>query len=257
LGQVSAEGSAWHSDGMVYHSPRAVGTGHAESEFIGGVIEMKKLRSLLQHRIVLTTGRALLAFIAVAMIADLLLRAMGLVQCASPHTWLLDVQQNLGADGAAGAAGAAAASGGFNPNDKDVDPDPSPFKWFGVGDPTSSPGQGTPAGGGGGDGGKGGGGGDPPGGLGTGTDIAQHTWIHSVIEFIAAAAGEVGEFFGPAATMAAGAEQMEKGSQEIEDSHGATGGTSQSGEILTNDGLNDGSYNYGSGSGNVGAAAPN
>ncbi|MGC1650359.1 MAG: hypothetical protein WA741_31435, partial [Candidatus Sulfotelmatobacter sp.] len=169
-------------------------------------------------------------------------RALGLLQCASPHTWLLDVQQNLGADGAAGAAGAAAASGGFNPNDKDVDPDPSPFKWFGAGDPTSSPGPGAPAGGGGGDGGKGGGGGGDPGGLGIGTDIAQHTWIHSVLEFIAAAAGEIGEFFGPAATMAAGAEQMEKGSQEIEDSHGATGGANQSGGILTENMNSDGSY---------------
>jgi hypothetical protein len=72
---------------------------------------MKKLRSLLQQRIVWTTARALLAFIAVAMIADFLLRALGFVQGASPHTWLLDVQQNLGSDGAAGALGSTGACG--------------------------------------------------------------------------------------------------------------------------------------------------
>jgi hypothetical protein len=78
-----------------------------------------------------------------------------------------------------------------------------------------------------------------------------------MLEAAAHAAGEVGEFFGPAATIAAGGEVLSEGMQIEADSHSTTGGTSQSAEILTNPGLNDGSYNYGSGSGNAGAGAPN
>lgn len=89
-----------------------------------GGIEMKKPRPLLPHRIVWTTGRAFLATIAVAVIVDLILRALGLLRSVSLPTWLLDVQQNLGWGGALGAVGAGAAGAGGPVPPKDKDPDP-------------------------------------------------------------------------------------------------------------------------------------
>jgi hypothetical protein len=72
---------------------------------------MKKIWSLLQHRIVWTSGAAMLAIAAVPVIVGLVLKALGLVHGASLHTWLLDVGQNMGSGGAAGSFGAGAAGG--------------------------------------------------------------------------------------------------------------------------------------------------
>jgi hypothetical protein len=207
---------------------------------------MKKLCSHFQHRIVWTASAALLAMVAGPAVLVLVLKALGIVHGTSLHTWLLDVPLNVDGSGAAGAGGAAAGSGGFSPNNKDVDPNSTPFKWFNPDpDPTSSPGPGTPAGGGGGDGGKGGEGGDP-GGLGSGTDAARHTWIDAMSEFVSAVVSAIqegaGEVLAPVATMVEGAEQMEKGSQEIQDSHGATGGSTPGGGILNESECSDGTY---------------
>jgi hypothetical protein len=60
---------------------------------------MNKLWSVFQHRIVWTSGAALLAIVAVPAI----------VHGASLHAWLFDVGQNMGADGAAGSLGSAGA----------------------------------------------------------------------------------------------------------------------------------------------------
>jgi hypothetical protein len=60
---------------------------------------MKKIRSLLQHEIVWTSGVALLAIVAAPAIVVLVLKALGWVHGASLHTWLLDVGQNMGSDG--------------------------------------------------------------------------------------------------------------------------------------------------------------
>ena len=73
---------------------------------------MKKIRSLLQHEIVWTSGVALLAIVAAPAIVVLVLKALGWVHGASLHTWLLDVGQNMGSDGAVGSFGAGAAAGG-------------------------------------------------------------------------------------------------------------------------------------------------
>lgn len=72
---------------------------------------MKKLWALFQHRIVWTSGVALLAIVAVPAILILVLKALGLVHGTSLHTWLLDVGQGVDADAAAAAAAAAAAGG--------------------------------------------------------------------------------------------------------------------------------------------------
>jgi hypothetical protein len=86
--------------------------GHPENELIGGFIEMKKISSLLQNRMVWATGAALLAIVAAPAIVGLVLKALGWVHGASLHTWLLDVGQNMGSGGAAGSFGAGAAAGG-------------------------------------------------------------------------------------------------------------------------------------------------
>jgi hypothetical protein len=117
LGQVSAEASAWQNDGTVHHSPQTVGTGHSENEFIGWAIEMKKLWSLLQHRVVWTSGAALLVIVAAPAMVGLVLKALGLVHGASLHTWLFDVGQNMGADGAAGSLGSTGACAAGDPGD--------------------------------------------------------------------------------------------------------------------------------------------
>lgn len=87
---------------------------------------MKKIWSLLHHRIVWMIGAALLAIAAVPAIVAPVLKALGLVHGASLHTWLFDVGQNVGPLGAAGGAGAGVGgSGGPNPNpQKGQDPDP-------------------------------------------------------------------------------------------------------------------------------------
>ena len=51
---------------------------------------MKKIRSLLQHEIVWTSGVALLAIVAAPAIVVLVLKALGWVHGASLHTWLLE-----------------------------------------------------------------------------------------------------------------------------------------------------------------------
>jgi hypothetical protein len=73
---------------------------------------MKKIWSLLQNRMVWTSGAALLAIVAAPAIVGLVLKALGWVHGASLHTWLLDVGQNMGSGGAAGSFGAGAAAGG-------------------------------------------------------------------------------------------------------------------------------------------------
>jgi len=85
---------------------------------------MKRFRCLLHHRTVRTIARALLAGVSLPVMVGLVLKALGLLHGASLHLWLLDVQQNLGFDGALGAlgAGAAGADGPGPSNDNDPDP---------------------------------------------------------------------------------------------------------------------------------------
>jgi hypothetical protein len=84
---------------------------------IDGANQMKKLWSLFRRRIVWTSGAALLAIVAVPAIFVLVLKALGLVHSASLHTWLFDVGQNMGADGAAGSLGSTAACAAGDPGD--------------------------------------------------------------------------------------------------------------------------------------------
>jgi hypothetical protein len=97
--------------------------GHSENEFVGGAIEMKKLWSLLQNRMVWTTGAALLAIVALPAIFILVLKALGFVHGASLHKWLLDYELNVpghglwgsGGSGLAGGAGGAGGAGHTGP----------------------------------------------------------------------------------------------------------------------------------------------
>lgn len=73
---------------------------------------MKEISSFFDHRMLWTTGAALLAIVAVPAIVGLVLNALGLMYGVSPHSWLLDFSSNAGAEGALGAVGAAAASAG-------------------------------------------------------------------------------------------------------------------------------------------------
>jgi len=72
---------------------------------------MKKLRSLLQNRLVWTTGAALLAIFALPAIFILVLKALGFVHGASLHTWLLDSELNVPGSGLWGGAGSGLAGG--------------------------------------------------------------------------------------------------------------------------------------------------
>jgi hypothetical protein len=58
------------NDGRVHDIPRGAGTDHSENEFVGGY-RMKKIWSLLHHRIFWTIGGALLAIVAVPAIVAL------------------------------------------------------------------------------------------------------------------------------------------------------------------------------------------
>jgi len=78
---------------------------------------MKKLWSLLQNRIVWSSGAALLFIVAALAMLGLVLKALGLVHGASLHTWLLDVGQNMGAGGAAGSLGSSSACSAGDPGD--------------------------------------------------------------------------------------------------------------------------------------------
>jgi hypothetical protein len=78
---------------------------------------MKKLWSLLQNRIVWSSGAALLFIVAAPAMLGLLLKVLGLVHGTSLHTWLLDVGQNMGAGGAAGAFGSSSACSAGDPGD--------------------------------------------------------------------------------------------------------------------------------------------
>jgi hypothetical protein len=76
---------------------------------------MKKIWSLLQHRIVWTSCAALLVIVAVPAIVGLVLKALGLVHGASLHTWLLDsTTANVPPHGVTASGGAAvgATTGG-------------------------------------------------------------------------------------------------------------------------------------------------
>jgi len=101
-----------------------VGTVRSENEIAGGSIRMKRFRWLLHHRTVRTIARALLAGVSLPVMVGLVLKALGLLHGTSAHTWLLDVQQNLGFDGALGALGAGAAGAGGPGPSNDNDPDP-------------------------------------------------------------------------------------------------------------------------------------
>ena len=90
--------------------------GHPEDEVIGST-EMRKISSLLQNRIVWTSGAALLVIVAAPAMLGLALKALGLVHGASLYTWLLDVGQNMGAGGAAGAFGSSSACSAGDPGD--------------------------------------------------------------------------------------------------------------------------------------------
>lgn len=82
---------------------------------------MKKIWSLLHHRIVWTIVAALLAIVAVPAIVGLVLKALGLVHGSSLHSWLLDAGQNVDGGGAAGSFGSAA--GGFSPHPGKISPE--------------------------------------------------------------------------------------------------------------------------------------
>lgn len=88
---------------------------------------MKKIWSLIYHRVVWTIGAALLAGAAAQAMLGLVLKALGLLHSTSLHAWLLDVGHNmgpLGALGGLGAGAAAAGAAGSPPPPKDKDPDP-------------------------------------------------------------------------------------------------------------------------------------
>ena len=70
---------------------------------------MKKLWSLLQNRLVWTTGAALLAIVALPAIFILVLKALGFVHGASLHTWLLDSELNVPGHGLWGGVGSGTA----------------------------------------------------------------------------------------------------------------------------------------------------
>jgi hypothetical protein len=84
---------------------------------------MREIDPLLHHRFLL----------AAPAISILVGKALGLLHGASLHTWLLDVQQNLGGSGASGAGGAGAAGGAGGGSDNDPDwpnnPGYGPFHW--------------------------------------------------------------------------------------------------------------------------------
>ena len=73
--------------------------------------------SLSHKRIVWTSGAALLLILAAPAMVSLIVKALGLVHSASLHTWLLDVGQNMGADGAAGSLGSSSACSAGDPGD--------------------------------------------------------------------------------------------------------------------------------------------
>ena len=77
-----------------------------------------------RHRTVWTIARALLAGVSLPLMVGLVLKALGFLHANSLPTWLLDVQQNLGFDGALGALGAGAAGAGGPVPTKGKDPDP-------------------------------------------------------------------------------------------------------------------------------------
>jgi hypothetical protein len=85
---------------------------------------MKTFRWLWHHRTVRTIAGALLAGVSLPVLVGLVLKALGLHHGVSLHTWLLDVQQNLGSGGALGGFGAGAAGAGGPVPPKDNDPDP-------------------------------------------------------------------------------------------------------------------------------------
>jgi hypothetical protein len=206
---------------------------------------MKKVWSLLHHRIVWTIGGALLAIVAVPAIVGLVLKALGLVHGTSLHTWLHDAGNNVDGGGAAGSAGAGAAgssgagTGGPDPTVSDLErklndllnkrDDPQPVSQ-GSGGGTGSPGQG-----GGGSGGSGEGGGGN-----VGADSIWHTFVHSVLEFAGYAAGEGGDLIPAAGVLYAGKEQLEKGMQIEADSGSMASGTTQSAQAINLNECSDG-----------------
>jgi hypothetical protein len=103
------------NDGIVHDIPRGAGTDHSENEFVGGY-RVKKIWSVLHHRIVWTIGAALLAIVAVPAIVSLVLKALGLVHGASLHTWLHDVGLNVSFSAAVGSLGAGVAGSASNRN---------------------------------------------------------------------------------------------------------------------------------------------
>lgn len=78
----------------------------------------------LRTRTVWAIARALLAGISLPLMVGLMLKALEFLHAHALPTWLLDVQQNLGFDGALGALGAGAAGAGGPVPTKDKDPDP-------------------------------------------------------------------------------------------------------------------------------------
>ncbi len=103
------------NDGIVHDIPRGAGTDHSENEFVGGY-RVKKIWSVLHHRIVWMIGAALLAIVAVPAIVSLVLKALGLVHGASLHTWLHNVGLNVSFSAAVGSLGAGAAGSASNRN---------------------------------------------------------------------------------------------------------------------------------------------
>lgn len=93
---------------------------------------MKKIRSLLQRRIVWAPGAALF----VPAVAGLLLKVLGSVHGVSLPTWMLDVGQNVNGNGVAGSVGSGAGSLGW-PGGKD------PYPLIGSGDDNPSRGGGN------------------------------------------------------------------------------------------------------------------
>jgi hypothetical protein len=95
---------------------------------------MKRIRALLHHRIVRTTGAALLAIVAVPAIVGLVLKALGLLHGVSLHTWPLDVGHNVPPIGAVPPLPVPAPTPdptptpGSTPNPNPTpDPTPAPF----------------------------------------------------------------------------------------------------------------------------------
>jgi hypothetical protein len=85
---------------------------------------MKKIWSLLHHRVVWTMGAALLAIVAVPAIVGLVLKALGLVHGASLHAWLHEPGQNVSFSAAVGSLGAGAAGSAGSPSNRNSNPDP-------------------------------------------------------------------------------------------------------------------------------------